>query len=83
MTVHPRGPQGQLPAVWVTESYPPVLRAALTSRSGIPVAARELVIEQLGHRTPGELRERVERRFFARFSHLPSGEITERADEIA
>ncbi len=76
MTAHPRYPQGQHPAVWVTQAYPTVLQAALARHGGIPHAVRELVLQQLHHRTPGELRERIERRFFARFSHLPGGEIT-------
>ncbi|MDH6129366.1 hypothetical protein [Kitasatospora sp. GP82] len=84
MTVsHPPGPQGQHPAVWVTQAYPPVLQAALARHGGLPASVRQLVLHELHHRTPAELRERIERRWYARFSHLPAGEIADRADEIA
>ncbi|MFB7383158.1 hypothetical protein ACFC6U_39750 [Kitasatospora purpeofusca] len=76
-------PQGLHPGVWVTQAYPPVLAAALQRRGGIPVAVREAVLDQLGHRSPATLRERIERRWWARWSHLPAGEIAERADDIA
>ncbi|MFE0457758.1 hypothetical protein ACFW1A_00675 [Kitasatospora sp. NPDC058965] len=81
---HTAGPaQGQHPGVWVTQAYPPVLLTALQRRGGIPVAVREVVLDQLRHRTPAQLRERLERRFFAAYAHLPAGHIAERADEIA
>ncbi|WP_331727299.1 hypothetical protein OG871_39985 (plasmid) [Kitasatospora sp. NBC_00374] len=84
MTVHhPHGPQGQHPAVWVTQAYPAVLQSALNRHGGIPAAVRELVLQELHHRTPGELRERIERRFYARFSNLSGTGIAERADDIA
>ncbi|MFJ4679267.1 hypothetical protein [Kitasatospora sp. NPDC088783] len=86
MTVHQphtAGPQGRHPAVWVTDALPPVLQAALARRGGIPRSVRETVLDQLYHRSAGELRERIERRWSARFSHLDAGRIAENADEIA
>ncbi|MFG2844189.1 hypothetical protein ACGF12_13605 [Kitasatospora sp. NPDC048296] len=80
---HTAGPQGQHPGVWVTQAYPPVLLSALQRRGGIPAAVREAVLDQLRHRSPATLRERIERRWFTRFNHLPAGEVAQRADDIA
>ncbi|MFJ5120960.1 hypothetical protein [Kitasatospora sp. NPDC088548] len=77
------GPQGLHPGVWVTQAYPPVLAAALGRRGGIPVAVREAVLDQLRYRSPAALRERIERRWWADFGHLPAGAVAERADDIA
>ncbi|WP_030272957.1 hypothetical protein [Streptomyces sp. NRRL B-24484] len=82
---HQAGPQGQYPAVWVAGAYPSVLLAVLGQHGGIPQAMRESILRQLheGHRSPAELRERIERRWWSTYSHLPAGDIAERADEIA
>ncbi|GAA3011868.1 hypothetical protein GCM10020229_24110 [Kitasatospora albolonga] len=83
MTTYPRGPQGQRPDVWVTEAFPPALQRALAARGGVPVPVHDLVLHQLHQRTPAELRERIERRWYLRFSQLTAAQITERTDEIA
>ncbi|GGV45760.1 hypothetical protein GCM10010495_74220 [Kitasatospora herbaricolor] len=76
-------PPGQHPAVWVTEGLPGPLLAALVRHGGIPHTVRTLVIDQLKHRGPEDLRLRAERRWFQRYSHLTGPEIAERADRLA
>jgi hypothetical protein len=69
--------------VWVVEGYPPVLLTALTERGGVPPAVWHTVLEQLEQRSAAQLRERTERRWFLRFSHLTGPELAQRADELA
>ena len=49
---HPPGPQGQHPAMWVTQAYPPVMQAALARHGGLPVSVRQLVLGEPHHRPP-------------------------------
>ncbi|MFC8448158.1 hypothetical protein [Kitasatospora sp. NPDC057223] len=79
----PYMPQGQHPAVWVTEGLPGPLLAALVRRGGIPHDVRTLVLDQLGRRSAGDLRLRAERRWFQRYSNLTGPEIADRADRLA
>ncbi|MEU9132223.1 hypothetical protein AB0D08_29630 [Kitasatospora sp. NPDC048540] len=82
MTTPYVGP-GSNPVDWVTSHYPRPLRIALERRGGIPHTARNTVVRQLGRRTPEQLRERIERRWYQRFAHLSAPELLERADDIA
>lgn len=81
MTTPFQRPQ-QHPAAWVTEGLPGALKDALVQRGGIPHRVRELVLDQLQYRTATELRDRIERRWFLRFSNLTGPEIAQRADTI-
>ncbi|WP_407913251.1 hypothetical protein [Kitasatospora sp. NE20-6] len=75
--------QGQDPVGWVTEAYPRPLRYALSRRGGVPHTVRTVIAGQLRVRTADQLRERIERRWFGGFAHLPAPELLERADDIA
>jgi hypothetical protein len=75
--------QGRDPATWVLEAIPRPLRTVLEQRGGIPHAVRLTAHQQLDVRSPEQLRERIERRWYERFSHLPGAELAERADGIA
>ncbi len=79
----PYMPQGQHPAVWVTEGLPGPLLAALVRRGGIPHDVRTLVLDQLGQRSADDLRLRAERRWYQRYSNLTGPEIADRADRLA
>jgi hypothetical protein len=79
----PYQPQGRPPEVWVMEGYPLPLLTALRHRGGLPHTVPPVLREQLAVRTPAQLRERIERRWFLRFSHLPGPDLVSRADEIA
>ncbi|GHH67808.1 hypothetical protein GCM10018781_23650 [Kitasatospora indigofera] len=57
--------------------------AALVRHGGIPQTVRVLVIDQFAHRGPEDLRLRVERRWFQRYSHPTGPEIAQRADHLA
>ncbi|MFD8597499.1 hypothetical protein ACFV1L_21095 [Kitasatospora sp. NPDC059646] len=77
---------GTNPVVWVTEAYPAVLCAVLNRyEGGLPREVPEIIWEQIqqGDRTPAQLRNRVEQRWFLRYSNLTRSELRERADEIA
>jgi hypothetical protein len=75
--------QGRDPVAWVTEAFARPLLAALEQRGGVPHSVRSVVGQQLTVRSPAQLRERVERRWFERFAHLSGQALLERADEIA
>ncbi|WP_405363334.1 hypothetical protein OG535_38225 [Kitasatospora sp. NBC_00085] len=75
---------GQHPAVWVGAAIPSPLMAALGKRGGIPQTVRGEIGRQLeGGVSPQRLRDRVERRWFLRYSHLTGEALLSRADEIA
>ncbi|MFJ5927625.1 hypothetical protein ACIQF6_34020 [Kitasatospora sp. NPDC092948] len=72
--------------MWVTEAYPTVLCGILNQHEGgLPREVPEIIWEQLqqGYRTPAQLRNRVEQRWFLRYSNLTRSELRKRADEIA
>jgi hypothetical protein len=75
--------EGQHPGAWVTEGYPAPLLAVLKQVGGIPHEVRPVILSELGRRSPAALRERIERRWYLRFSNLTGPQIAERADEIA
>ncbi|WP_354644068.1 hypothetical protein [Kitasatospora camelliae] len=75
--------RGQDPAGWVTETFPGPLRRALEQHGGVPHTVRAVVARQLPLRTAEQLRERIERRWYERYAHLPGQELLDRADEIA
>ncbi|GAA2747070.1 MULTISPECIES: hypothetical protein [Kitasatospora] len=75
---------GQDPAVWVAGAFPGPLVRALEGRGGLPRAVREEIARQLAEDVgPSVLRERIERRWYERFAHVPPGELADRADEVA
>jgi hypothetical protein len=74
---------GQSPATWVVQAMPGPLGEALGKRGGVPHNVFRLIDQQLQFRSADELRERIERRWFGRFSHLTGRELRERADQIA
>ncbi|MFJ9520643.1 hypothetical protein ACIRPK_20625 [Kitasatospora sp. NPDC101801] len=76
--------RGMNPVSWVTEGFPPVLLHVLAKNSGgLPPDVPALVHDQLAVRTPAEMRERIERRWYLLYSGLHNGELKKRADEIA
>jgi len=75
--------QGQHPGAWVAEGFPTPLLTALKGLGGIPHGVRPVILSELERRSPSELRERIERRWYLRYSNLTGPEITDRADEIA
>ncbi|MCC9310131.1 hypothetical protein LN042_24195 [Kitasatospora sp. RB6PN24] len=69
--------------MWVTQAYPAPLLSALARLGGIPTSVKTAVLEQLEHRTPAQLRERIERRYYLRYAQLTGADLLARADEIA
>jgi hypothetical protein len=69
--------------VWVTQAYPAPLLSALARLGGIPSTVKTVVLDQLEHRTPALLRERIERRYYLHYAQLTGAELLVRADEIA
>ncbi|MFD9685179.1 hypothetical protein ACFWXO_05385 [Kitasatospora sp. NPDC059088] len=75
--------RGTSPTTWVTEGYPAPLLHVLSKAGGLPHTVPALVRQELEHRRPAELRERIERRWYLRYSNLSRPELEARADEIA
>lgn len=74
---------GQSPATWVVQGMPGPLGEVLGKRGGVPHNVFRLIDQQLQYRSADELRDRIERRWFGRFSNLTGPELQERADQIA
>ncbi|MFJ2776915.1 hypothetical protein [Kitasatospora sp. NPDC087315] len=75
---------GQHPATWVGAAIPRPLMVALEKRGGIPHTVRGEIGRQIeGGVAPQRLRDRVERRWFLRYSHLTGEALLSRADDIA
>jgi hypothetical protein len=75
---------GQDPIVWVTAAIPRPLMAALQQRGGVPHQVRLEVDRQLRAGVqPQVIRDRLERRWFLRYSNLTGRDLLERADGIA
>ncbi|MFJ1706063.1 hypothetical protein [Kitasatospora sp. NPDC088346] len=77
-----QGPSAD-PAAWVARYFPRPLLAALEQRGGIPHTVRTLITRQLAVRTPEQLRDRIERRWFQRFSGTAGPALLDGADTIA
>ncbi|MFJ6140550.1 hypothetical protein [Kitasatospora sp. NPDC092286] len=75
--------RGQDPVTWVTEGYPRVLLGILNKLGGLPHVVRPLIHHELASRTPAQLRERIERRWYLHYAQLSKPELTDRADIIA
>ncbi|MFJ1757334.1 hypothetical protein [Kitasatospora sp. NPDC088134] len=77
---------GRDPVQWVMGHYPGPLVNVLTDyHGGLPADVRQIITDQLrqGVRTPERLADRVEQRWFLRYSRLTRDELRRRADEIA
>ncbi|MFD9127756.1 hypothetical protein [Kitasatospora sp. NPDC059571] len=75
---------GQDPAAWVAAAVPGPLMRALDRRGGMPHGMRQEIARQLADGTSAaRLRERIERRWWERYAHLPGPDLLERADDIA
>ncbi|MFJ6382628.1 hypothetical protein ACIQI7_21820 [Kitasatospora sp. NPDC092039] len=75
--------RGQNPVTWVTKGYPSVLVGILDKHGGLPRTVPPLVHHELNGRTPAQLRERIERRWYLHYARLSKPELAARADLIA